>query len=147
MSSFEEYMAEQDEITERYDDLDEMGTLAHELGAEIETCENFDSAIKFCADRQDEMYTDQQVVFTRRVSEDREYYEDEYGFKLQPVRGLTKIGDLAQELGADIDICVDLDKAHEFCAARSDAMDPRQLRVYDEAVADRNEDATARPGM
>lgn len=53
---------------------------------------------------------------------------------------LTKIGLLAHEFGADIDLCEDVEGALDYCAGRQDKMDVRQLRIFDEARMDAYED-------
>ncbi len=54
---------------------------------------------------------------------------------------LTKIGDLAYDLGAELEVCEDVDRALEYCADRQDQMDTGQLRTFDEARMDAHEDA------
>ncbi len=55
MSNLAERMAEQAAFTARYDALSAIGRLAHELGASIETSEDIDEALAYCAARQERM--------------------------------------------------------------------------------------------
>jgi hypothetical protein len=72
MSSLNEHMAEQAAITARYDALTAIGTLAHDLGAEIETCEDTEAALAFCAARQDEMTATQLRTLDEARNDDAE---------------------------------------------------------------------------
>ncbi|MBT9385488.1 hypothetical protein KM176_16560 [Pseudooceanicola sp. CBS1P-1] len=56
---------------------------------------------------------------------------------------LSPIGNLAHTLGAGISTCEDEAAALAYCAERQDKMDAAELRIFDEARADANED-TAR---
>lgn len=57
MTTFAEHMADQAGITARYEALTKIGTLAHDLGAEIEVCEDVDAALAYCGEHQDGMDT------------------------------------------------------------------------------------------
>lgn len=55
MSNLVEHMAEQAAFTARYEALSAIGRLAHELGASLETSEDVDKALAYCAARQEGM--------------------------------------------------------------------------------------------
>ncbi|WP_065321764.1 hypothetical protein [Tritonibacter mobilis] len=55
MSNLAEHQSEQAALTARYEALTAIGRLAHDLGASIETSENVDEALAYCAARQERM--------------------------------------------------------------------------------------------
>lgn len=59
MSNLNEHMAEQDAITARFEALTDIGDLAYEVGAGIETCEDVAAALAFCSAAQEQMSPEQ----------------------------------------------------------------------------------------